>query len=315
MTELILGIAWWNTSLSPIRARHRAEEEDKQVAAGIVSSLIDSLQIDCLALGEVTSDELTYLLNSCSTQDYGIFDGTLKKESHLFDTGLIYNKSRLEIIDTGDLIDGYGSHSLKLAQRIDFKDRETSEDLHLYVSHWPRRLWCHENSAMRNNFGIRLRDSIGNFKQAGNESAQIIIMGDFNDEPFDESLAQYLLATRDRTIVMRDDKYFYNPFWRRMGEVFPFSAHGDTGNSCGTCFHKSGGEETRWRTFDQIIVSSSLLDCDRWFIDEENTNSLKNAVLDELLESKSRIFDHRPVLSYLRRRIDALVKEESHDGV
>lgn len=312
MTELILGIAWWNTSLSPIRARHRAEEEDKQIAAGIVNSLVDSLQIDCLALGEVTSDELTYLLNSCCTQDYGIFDGTLKKESHLFDTGLIYNKNRLEIIDSGDLTDGYGNRELKLAQRIDFRVRETYEELHVYICHWPSRLWCHENSAMRNTFGIRLHDSIGNFKQASEQAAQIIIMGDFNDEPFDESLAQYLLATRDRTKVMLDDKYFYNPFWRHLGEVFPFSANGDGSNGCGTCFHKSGGEETRWRTFDQIIVSSSLLDHDRWFIDEENTDSLKNPILDELLESKSRIFDHRPVLSYLRRKIDILPKEGNH---
>ena len=141
---------------------------------------------------------------------------------------------------------------------------------------------------------------------------QIIILGDFNDEPFDKSLAGHLLATRDRTLVKQNDLYFYNPFWRHLGETLPHSYGLHSGSICGTCFHRTG-EETKWRTFDQIIVSSSFLRDDRWYIEEEYTQILHYPPFDDLLLNKSTIFDHRPVLSYIQRSFNDFNKEATHD--
>jgi hypothetical protein len=299
--ELTLGVAWWNTSLSPL-GRCRADEEDKKMASQIISLMVNDLHVDCLALGEVTTDDLHYIADFCSIKDYQIFDGTLKEGRLLFDTGLMYNKRRLEILDSSNITANYGKQALKIAQRIDFRVSETREQLHIYILHWPSRLWCAEDSAIRDTFGVRLRDSIEDFKKHYSfpSSPQIILLGDFNDEPFNKSLAGHLLATRDRTLAKDSDLFFYNPFWRHLGETSPHSRGLRSDSICGTYFHRTG-TETKWRTFDQIIVSSSFLNDDRWYIDEKYTSILHYPPFDALLRSSSKIFDHRPVLSFIRR--------------
>jgi hypothetical protein len=137
--ELIIGIGWWNTSLSPRGKRH-ATDEDKQFASEVTNLLIDTLGIDCLSFGEVTSDDLNYLFEKCHNANYAIFDGTQKEGRLQFDTGLIYNKQRLQITDSVNITYNDRDRSLRVAQRIDFKTSETLEPLHLYVLHWPRSL-------------------------------------------------------------------------------------------------------------------------------------------------------------------------------
>jgi len=215
------------------------------------------------------------------------------------------NKYRLEILDSGNITSSYGTQTLKIAQRIDFRISETRELLHIYILHWPSRQWCNANDCKRDTLGIRLRDAIQNLKKNYSYPypPQIILLGDFNDEPFDDSLAGHLLATRDRTLVKKNDLFFYNPFWRLLGESLPHSYGFNPDSICGTYFHRTG-EVTKWRTFDQIIVSSSFLKDDRWYIEEKNTNILHYPPLDDLLRIKSRIFDHRPVFSYIQRRLN-----------
>ena len=299
-----LGIAWWNTSLSPL-GRCRANEEDKKIASHMTMLMVNDLHIDCLAFGEVTTDDLHYIADSCSLNDYQIFDGTLKEGRLLFDTGLIYNKRRLEILNSSNITSSYGKNTLKIAQRIDFNISETHELLHIYVLHWPSRLWCARNSAKRDTLGSSLGNSIRDLKKNYSSSPppQIILLGDFNDDPFDDSIAGHLLATRDRALVKQSDLYFYNPFWRHLGETLPHSYGLHSESICGTYFHRTG-EETKWRTFDQIIVSSSFLSDDRWYIEEEYTKILHYPPFDELLLNQARIFDHRPVISFIQRRLN-----------
>jgi hypothetical protein len=302
--KLMLGIAWWNTSLSPL-GRCRADEEDKKIASKITSLMANDLRIDCLTFGEVTTNDLHYIADSCYLKDYQIFDGTLKEGRLLFDTGLIYNKRRLEILNASNITSSHGKQTLKIAQRIDFSILETHELLHIYVLHWPSRLWCTENSAKRDALGFRLHDAIEELKKyyPSSHHPQIILLGDFNDEPFNDSLAGHLLATRDRTLAKQSDLFFYNPFWRHLGETAPHSQGLPSDSICGTFFHRTGAE-TKWRTFDQIIVSSSFLSDDRWYIEEKYTKILHYPPFDDLLRSGSKIFDHRPVLTFIGRKLN-----------
>src|SRR2546423_6612135 len=81
---------WWNTSLSPI-GKERADDDHQQIANGVVKSLIDELNVDCLALGEVTNTDLSSMIAACETTSLGVYEGTLKEGRLQFDTGIIYN--------------------------------------------------------------------------------------------------------------------------------------------------------------------------------------------------------------------------------
>jgi len=104
--------------------------------------------------------------------------------------------------------------------------------IHYFVVHFPsRRKGTNETEYKRIQVAKILREKIDNLLDK-NQNENIIIMGDFNDEPSNQSVQKH---------IMKDD--FYN-LHRRFED-----------KSTGTVNHQ--GE---WLVFDQIIVSKSLLE-------------------------------------------------------
>lgn len=106
------------------------------------------------------------------------------------------------------------------------------EKVHCFVSHWPsRRKGTLETEHKRILVAKRVRELVENICSKDKE-AKIIIMGDFNDNPNDTSVKQYLL-----------NESLYNPFESLY----------DKGK--GTVTH-----ENKWLLFDQIIVSRNFFE-------------------------------------------------------
>ncbi|MBA7577126.1 hypothetical protein ES708_18972 [subsurface metagenome] len=80
----------------------------------------------------------------------------------------------------------------------------------------------------------------------------IIVMGDFNDEPFNRSIQEYLFAIRNRERVQarknstKSRPYLYNLTWSLMDETTP-----------GTYYF--GKNPSGWNMLDQIMVSKGIL--------------------------------------------------------
>jgi endonuclease/exonuclease/phosphatase family metal-dependent hydrolase len=297
-----LTFGWWNTSLSPV-GKNRADDNHKQIAQTIVKSLIDGLKIDCLALGEVTSADLASMTEACVTDGLAVYDGTLKSGRLQFDTGAIYNSQRLHLANSMSTMSAHGQRNLKIANRIDFTASDRSP-FHVFISHWPSRGIVDENILARETVADRLRTQITELEDVL-PGAAIIVMGDFNDEPFDRSLAWHMLATRDRELARGGRGYLYNPFWRRLGEAKPYSYLRTEDGVAGSCVY-TRETSTHWRTFDQILFSSAFLGNAAWHLNEGETNILRTVDLVALLRDQDLHFDHLPVFSVVER----LVKEE-----
>jgi len=292
-----LAIAWWNTSLSHPR-QDKASEEDMSIAAGVVRLLLEIARVDCLALGEVTADDLdTLRTRSGSSPAFGVVCGRAGQDGRSQDTGIIYRKSRLEAIAGEEelLFTGFADQRYKVALRTAFIVDGQRELLHLFVSHWPSRLWCHQGASVRHSFGKQLADKLDDVRKRFGKDAKIVLAGDFNDEPFDAPLAEQLCATRDRWLATKKDSLLYNPFWRHLGEAHPRVPGKDASNEAGTYYYK-GGAVTRWHTFDQIMFSSSFLKGTGWQLNEEATRVLRTPDLAALIVNRETIFDHLPVL-------------------
>ncbi len=264
----------------------------------VVRFLTEVLDVDCLALGEVTAGDLADLLQACEPPDYGFYDGTLKIGRLQFDTGLLYRHTKLRVSDSLSIVAKRGTHSLKVANRIDLLTPGARSLLHLFVSHWPSRLWCNENGADRHLLGVRLRDAVEDISQLYSRQPTTILMGDYNDEPFDSSLSQQLLAARDRNLVRKNPQLLYNPFWRHLGEREPHIPGEPQDSVCGTCHYKSG-LTTRWHTFDQIMFSSAFLGASEWVLDERQTQILRIPSFQNGISLPRNIFDHYPVVSVI----------------
>lgn len=119
-------------------------------------------------------------------------------------------------------------------------NKHPKDTLHVFVNHWPSRrngMEATEQSRMDAARCLRqVTDSLLSLKQASN----ILVMGDFNDEPGDKSLKEGLNAKfpgeggRDKALYNLMEK----PYTEGKGTLY---------------FEK-------WQIFDQILVSKNLLD-------------------------------------------------------
>jgi len=293
-----LTFGWWNTSLSPT-GKKRADAEHQQIASSVVKMLIDDFKVDCLGLGEVTSDDLEFLRASCGSKSISTFDGTLKEGRLQFDTGMLYNRDRLTVVDFKSMTSGNGIRRFKVANRVDLVCASDSSAIHVFIAHWPRRGVPAENDLIRKTIAQLLKAENHAIEKSLPDAA-FIVLGDFNDEPFDESIAWHLLATRDRNLAKTEKGYLYNPFWRQLGESASYSIANQKHGVAGTCFYK-GQTDTRWRTFDQILFSPAFLGNGRWHLNENETTILELVDLVQLVQNDKVDFDHLPVLSVIER--------------
>jgi hypothetical protein len=79
------------------------------------------------------------------------------------------------------------------------------DTVHFFVNHWPSRYGGYEDSKPRRMFVASvLRNKVDSILSI-NHHPNIIIMGDFNDEPWDESIGVGLKAKTDTTSLKEDE--------------------------------------------------------------------------------------------------------------
>ena len=136
-----------------------------------------------------------------------------------------------------------------------------SQSLTVLVNHWPSRYGGREESAPRREKAARVVRAIVDERmrtaaQDGSE-AEVLVMGDFNDDPWDDSVNGILGAVKELRTVTHPYNLFtqndeqaaprlYNPTWSLL-------ANGDHG----TYYYWT---DWTWNVFDQIMVSPGLLD-------------------------------------------------------
>ena len=115
------------------------------------------------------------------------------------------------------------------------------ELVHVLVNHWPSRSSGEIESVFKRNAAADLCLSIVQAIYKDEPNARIIIMGDLNDDPVDESLMKHLkIKTKPENLLPGD---LFDPMWQLFRDGVGSIAYRDT-----------------WDLFDQIIVSSALMD-------------------------------------------------------
>ena len=118
------------------------------------------------------------------------------------------------------------------------------EKIHVIVNHWPSRLGGELRSRPKRNAAAALTRSIVDSLFTKDAKARIIVMGDLNDDPSDESCAEVLKAKRNAKDVK--PKELFNVFWNTFDKGFGSLSYND-----------------RWNMFDQIILSHELISGDK----------------------------------------------------
>ena len=129
-------------------------------------------------------------------------------------------------------------------------------DLIAMGNHWPSRSGgTHESRGYRMTAGESLSYWHQRIWEERGNDIPIIAVGDFNDDPFDESLQIHARATRERGDVerARTAARFYNLAWHYL-EQEGQDQNGNPKTINGTLYYNGNGN-----MFDQILASRGLL--------------------------------------------------------
>jgi len=185
---------------------------------------------------------LTDLVNTGDLKkyDYGFvhYDGP---DERGVDVAMLYRKEFFEV-----------ESSASYRVKFDFDEEDSTRDqllvngkldgekMHFIVVHWPSRRGGELASRPKRNAAADVSRHIIDSLLKENKDAKIMIMGDFNDNPTNESVAENLNAKADKDDLKKNE--LYNP----MAELFQKGVG-------------SGAYRDKWFLFDMVILSQGLL--------------------------------------------------------
>lgn len=157
------------------------------------------------------------------------------------DTGLLFNPKYFTVDTSYGLFVNLSSRGDTSYTRdiLYVEGTLKGEQISLFVNHWPSRSGGEQRSAPRRKKAAWvLRNTIDSLLEL-NPDRNIIVMGDMNDDPHNDSLNKVLKAKENKKRLKKDE--LYNPMWG---------------------LHKQGGGtlayRDAWSLFDSMIVSRGM---------------------------------------------------------
>ena len=161
------------------------------------------------------------------------------------DVGLIYNKDVFKVNSTKSheliIYDNNSSKRNYTRDQLVVSGLLDNELIHIIVNHWPSRSGGEERSRAGRMAAAELNKKIIDSLQNKYKNAKIITMGDFNDDPHDDSMKKILNAKKHIEDVKTNG--IYNP----MEVILSDQGIG------------SNAYRDVWQLFDQILVTEPFL--------------------------------------------------------
>lgn len=359
-----LNIAFWNlqnlfdSETSKIAADLEFTTEEgwnEEAVSKKIDALVDVIALmfdgkgpDLLGICEIENEALTQRLVSRMRERMGRNDYTFAQDESPdirgIDCGLIYSDDIFELAgdSKGHLV--HFRYPTRDIFEVPLRLKETGSEMTVFVNHWPsRRNGAKESEAFRITVAARLgnladnilklpRDEIVNAQDLDALLPQmterwnrnILIMGDLNDDPFNNSVLETLRATNnidqieEDISVPSDDRDmapgkkkrksanarylgkqadFYNYSWKFLGQ-----------SGVGTIHYSSGVNGRSKQVFDQLITSRALyLGLSGLKLDEQSVDIFTPAIMC----SNTRITDSTPKHMVRPKAFD----RKSHKGI
>ena len=185
------------------------------------------------------------LINTGKLKDgnYGIshFDSP---DARGIDVALIYRKEFFKVLNEKNhkliLNDDTSGEIIFTRDQLVVDGLLEGDRYFLIINHWPSRYGGELRSRPFRNKAAKLNIEIIDSLNSTHKNPKIITMGDFNDDPKNESI-KYILNSKNYQLNLNDND-LYNPYENMHTE------------GIGTLVYRG-----YWNLFDQIIISGSLL--------------------------------------------------------
>jgi hypothetical protein len=301
--DIGLSFFWWNINLAPLGSEKTLSEAQINEKAAHIIDLLLAQDIGVLCLGEVGTKFIAAIESLLIDKDYKIFNGVSSVKQVKFDTCAIYDTKKLTLVSSEIVVLPHVDASQKIAHKLFFKMNEADDLFYLYLLHWPSRIKYGANDDYRVSLGTNLYTSISNLFHKHGDDLSVVVLGDFNDEPYNRSMTSFLCSSRDRNLVRKRPRFLYNPFWQFLKNPVRYIPHEDTQLPFGTYEYASTTDLTESHIFDQMLFSSSYINNGPWHLAEDTVqiidkrHTLMGKYLD-LIDS-----DHSPIYAEIKRYV------------
>jgi hypothetical protein len=164
------------------------------------------------------------------------------RDARGIDVALIYNPKYYKVIKSEKITVDLNATGEKSFTRdiLWVKGLFMGEELHVMVGHWPSRRGGEEVSKERRCLAAKAMRAKADSIFLENQNANVIVMGDLNDDPTSYSVVECLRASWKKEKATNGT--LYNPFGDYYNKGIGTLAYNDA-----------------WNLFDQIIISPSIL--------------------------------------------------------
>ncbi len=188
------------------------------------------------------------------------------------DIGVLYNPNTLQVIEKQPILVKLPGIEDRTRDILYIKGKTVNNEIiHLFFTHFPSRREGTERSERRRYFVASELENAVQSVLINEPNAHIIISGDFNDTPDDNSVDEILGAQKEFTNI--ENQKLYNILYPRHKR------------GIGSTYHK------KWMMFDQFLVSGSLLKSDKIKCIPENADIFHPSYL--IRHEKGRAFPNR----------------------
>jgi predicted extracellular nuclease len=190
------------------------------------------------------------------------------------DVALLFRTDKCHLLSQEAIYIPFRTRNILLAKLL----ITNTDTLCVFVNHWPSRRGGEiESEDLRIQVATILRHKVDSILDS-NAETKIVVMGDFNDEPNNTSIAQTLQAQPT-----------YNEI--SNGQLYNLSASLSESSKIGTYNYKG-----QWQIFDQMIVSGSLLAPKHGLVTDVTNVHIYNT--EFLLQTDDRYAGTKPIPTY-----------------
>ncbi|MBN2615356.1 MAG: endonuclease/exonuclease/phosphatase family protein [Bacteroidales bacterium] len=231
------GINHWNTAKYMRKLQHMSEAISK-IGLSVNPDGVAVLGISEIENRKVIEDLIS--MPALKDRHYQIVHYN-SPDRRGVDVALLYNPKYLKVLATKSTrLYVKGMPNFRTRDQLLVEGSLLGEKIYFIVNHWPSRYGGEKRSRPLRDAAAALSRHISDSLMAINPKAKIIVMGDLNDNPNNESVLKIMKAVGSEKQMKGSD--FFNPMYK---------------------LYKSGNGTTAWRDtwslFDQILLSPGLM--------------------------------------------------------
>lgn len=239
-------IPWLQKEMNNYLKEWTQEVLDKKISnlASIISQLNENRGPDLMGFCEIENRHVIELLVTKLAglgRNYDIVHKEMNDQRGI-DIAFIYDKAHFNLgSDPVFSLEIMKRTATRDLLQVGFKTITKGNEIIIIGNHWPSRsAGQYESEPFRMMVGENLSYWLRRIAEIKGETMPVLLMGDFNDEPFNRSLTNYAMSV-DNTVKISNARkpsadshitvrvpYLYNLMWKLLGEGrFTFMFEGD----------------------------------------------------------------------------------------